>query len=255
VISIDDESISVGSSSRRASVFDVDNMDVDVDPSCTPSASISARPGPSTSARPHSPSASSVYPTEIHIPEGLAPAEKREKRYNVVVDPSGKKKKVVDIASFHEDVRKDAEAMKKLVERATWEKGKFPTHLKAPLVDMAIRAIKLDEYDDHFFNLLPTIFPYNRFTMTKLTKRQVFPQHLELLQEAQETLLALLAKETKEGLPKAKEEYDKAKAAWGLYFQHSSPFPSLPPFLRLAFHLTECKRVTVLILPVFPLLV
>ena len=48
-----------------------------------------------------------------------------------------------------------------------WEvKGKFPTGLKPLLAQVALKAIILGEYNDNFFNLMPKIFPYNRFTMT-----------------------------------------------------------------------------------------
>jgi hypothetical protein len=49
----------------------------------------------------------------------------------------------------------------------TWEtKGKFPNSIKPILKDVAVKAIQTNEYDDNFFNLLPRIFIYNRFTMT-----------------------------------------------------------------------------------------
>jgi len=49
----------------------------------------------------------------------------------------------------------------------SWEqKGKFPPSLKPPLAKLATLAIKLDEYDDDFFALMPMLFPYNKFTMT-----------------------------------------------------------------------------------------
>jgi hypothetical protein len=31
---------------------------------------------------------------------------------------------------------------------------------------VALKAVELDEYDDHFFNLMPVLFPYNKFTMS-----------------------------------------------------------------------------------------
>ena len=34
------------------------------------------------------------------------------------------------------------------------------------LSQLAVLAIQLDEYDEHFFNLMPTLFPYNKFTMS-----------------------------------------------------------------------------------------
>jgi hypothetical protein len=48
----------------------------------------------------------------------------------------------------------------------TWEKGKFPPVLKPLLKEVTVLAIKNNEYDENFFNVMPKIFPYNRFTMT-----------------------------------------------------------------------------------------
>ncbi len=49
----------------------------------------------------------------------------------------------------------------------SWEpKGKFPPGIRPTLGAVALKAIKLDEYNDNFFNLMPRIFPYNRFTMS-----------------------------------------------------------------------------------------
>ena len=57
--------------------------------------------------------------------------------------------------------------MKTHIAAESWEqKGKFPQALKPKLGELAVKAIKLDEYDDHFFNLMPVLFPYNKFTMT-----------------------------------------------------------------------------------------
>lgn len=48
-----------------------------------------------------------------------------------------------------------------------WEpKGRFPPGIRPTLGAVALKAIKLNEYDDNFFNLMPRIFPYNRFTMS-----------------------------------------------------------------------------------------
>ena len=47
-----------------------------------------------------------------------------------------------------------------------WDvKGKFPPALKPVLVKIALKAILLGEYNENFFNLMPTLFPYNKFTM------------------------------------------------------------------------------------------
>lgn len=44
-------------------------------------------------------------------------------------------------------------------------KNKFPLSLKPKLQDFAFKAIEHRQYDDHFFKILPLIFPYNEFTM------------------------------------------------------------------------------------------
>ena len=45
-------------------------------------------------------------------------------------------------------------------------KGKFPAEIKPLLSALAVQAIRQNEYNDNFFNLMPRIFPYNRFTMS-----------------------------------------------------------------------------------------
>ena len=82
------------------------------------------------------------------------------------------------------------------------------------LTDLALLAIRLDEYDDAFFALMPQLFPYNKFTMTKLIKRTVFHDHIALLTERQDALLAQLKQLADEGFPKAEEDYKKSLAAW-----------------------------------------
>lgn len=46
------------------------------------------------------------------------------------------------------------------------QKGKFPPGIRPVLGSVALKAIKSNEYNDNFFNLMPRIFPYNRFTMS-----------------------------------------------------------------------------------------
>ncbi|GLB44449.1 putative HPC2 and ubinuclein domain containing protein [Lyophyllum shimeji] len=139
--------------------------------------------------------------------------EKR-KRYVTVVE-GGKKRKIVDLQSFHPLIQEEVEKLKVLIAKENWDqKGKFPPALKPPLAQLAVLAIKLDEYDEHFFNLMPTLFPYNKFTMSKLIKRTVFQEHTALLMERQEALLAELAEQAKAGFAKAEEEWEKAVLAW-----------------------------------------
>jgi len=95
------------------------------------------------------------------------------------------------------------------------QKGKFPPSLKPQIASLALQAIRLDEYDEHFFSLMHVLFPYNKFTMTKLIKRTVFPDHTKLLQTRQDELLSLLKALTEEGKEKAEEEWEKVVSAWG----------------------------------------
>ena len=94
------------------------------------------------------------------------------------------------------------------------QKGKFPPELKPRLTTCAVRAIQHGEYGDNFFNQLPRLFPYNRYTMFKLTKRLVYAEHVKMIVERQDQLLEELGKMVNEGMEGAQAEYDRALAAW-----------------------------------------
>jgi len=122
---------------------------------------------------------------------------------------------VVDIHPFHPELEAAIEDLKVAISNESWEpKGKFPPGIRPILADVALKAIKLNEYNDNFFNLLPRIFPYNRFTMSKLIKRQIFPDHMALLVKRQDELLAELKAAADEGFPRAKEEWERSVVAW-----------------------------------------
>lgn len=61
---------------------------------------------------------------------------------------------------------------------------------------------------------MPVLFPYNRYTMTKLIKRTIFTDHLKILTDRQDELLQQLSGLTKEGFSKAQEEWEKSVVAW-----------------------------------------
>ncbi|KAJ8590552.1 hypothetical protein M405DRAFT_766097 [Rhizopogon salebrosus TDB-379] len=141
-------------------------------------------------------------------------ANKKRKNYTVI-EENGKKRKVVDIRDFHPDLQLAIEDLKGAITKESWDtKGKFPPSIKPVLADVALKAVNLGEYDDDFFNLMPVLFPYNRFTMTKLIKRTIFTDHLKILTDRQDELLQQLAVLTKEGFSKAQEEWDKSVVAW-----------------------------------------
>ncbi|KAF8962208.1 hypothetical protein BDZ97DRAFT_1825967 [Flammula alnicola] len=106
------------------------------------------------------------------------------------------RKKVVDESMFHPDLQAAIAELKKLIAQESWEnKGKFPPTLKPALAKLAILAIRL-----FLPHALP--IPLQQFTMTKLIKRTVFSDHLALLTERQDVLLA-------------EEEWEKSVIAWG----------------------------------------
>ncbi|KAF8637549.1 hypothetical protein AX17_002756 [Amanita inopinata Kibby_2008] len=141
-------------------------------------------------------------------------AGQKRKRYITIVE-GGKKRKIVDVNTFHPEIQAEIERLKEVIAKEDWsQKGKFPPSIKPPLVRLALLAVKLDEYDDHFFSLMPTLFPYNKFTMSKLIKRTVFQDHLKFLQARQDALLEELAEQARAGFAKAEEEWEKSVQAW-----------------------------------------
>ena len=49
----------------------------------------------------------------------------------------------------------------------SWEpKGKLPPGIRPILGDVALEATRLNEYNNSFYDLMPRIFPYDRFAMS-----------------------------------------------------------------------------------------
>ncbi len=93
-------------------------------------------------------------------------------------------------------------------------KTKFPPALKPPLVETAKLAVMLGEYDDNFFNYLPAIFPYNRFTMMKLVKREFFPHHIKYFEDLKQEHLQKLGKMIRDSFPQQLADFEAAHKAW-----------------------------------------
>ncbi|KAG7446077.1 uncharacterized protein BT62DRAFT_895628 [Guyanagaster necrorhizus] len=147
-------------------------------------------------------------------PSQTAQTGQKRKRYISVVE-NGKKRKVVDVTSFDPKLQEAIDELKAAIAAEDWtNKGKFPPNIKPILAKVALKAVELNEYDDHFFNLMPTLFPYNKFTMTKLIKRTIFADHTAMLAKRQEDLLEELAKQAKAGFAKAEEDWQHAVVVW-----------------------------------------
>ncbi|KAI0341151.1 hypothetical protein BDW22DRAFT_1332926 [Trametopsis cervina] len=116
---------------------------------------------------------------------------------------------------FHPELEAAIQELRDAITKEPWDvKGKFPPSLKPILAQVALKAIILGEYDDNFFNLMPRIFPYNRFTMFKLIKRTIWRQHTDLLLERQNALVEELRKLAEEGFSRAQEEWKRSVSLW-----------------------------------------
>ncbi|GJJ11503.1 hypothetical protein Clacol_005736 [Clathrus columnatus] len=116
---------------------------------------------------------------------------------------------------FSDELEASFDALKIAIAEENWEvKGKFPPTMKPKLQQLALQAIIQGEYNEHFFARMPLIFPYNKFTMTKLIKRLVYNDHHKLLITRQDELLAELKVLADTGFEQAKLEWEKNVQNW-----------------------------------------
>ncbi|KZT00603.1 uncharacterized protein LAESUDRAFT_764440, partial [Laetiporus sulphureus 93-53] len=93
---------------------------------------------------------------------------------------SKKRWKTVEIQPFHPELEEMFVAMKAAIAKENWEvKGKFPPSLKPMLAQISLKVVILGEYDDNFFNIMPQLFPYNKFTITKLIKQTIWQPSIQ----------------------------------------------------------------------------
>ncbi|PWN43727.1 hypothetical protein IE81DRAFT_346327 [Ceraceosorus guamensis] len=105
--------------------------------------------------------------------------------------------------------------LKEQIEATDWSnKSKFPPSLKPSLVEFAGLAVQLGEYNDNFFHWLPNLFPYNRFTMHKLTKREFYLKHIEMFAELQSEHMDRLKTLVEAAMPEQQQAYEAALAGW-----------------------------------------
>ncbi|KAL9940574.1 hypothetical protein V8E36_000062 [Tilletia maclaganii] len=148
------------------------------------------------------------------------------------VQANGKKNRYPCLP-VHPKLAQAFQDLKEVVAKEPFEvKTKFPAYLKPPLVRTAKLALELGEYNDNFFNWLPTIFPYNRFTMMKLTKREFFEAHSAYYRDLQEENLNALKGLVEANLPAQKLEYETAMKKWlesGGAEAHKAGKAAVPP--------------------------
>ncbi|KAF8331846.1 uncharacterized protein EI90DRAFT_3154274 [Cantharellus anzutake] len=86
-------------------------------------------------------------------------------------------------------------------------KNKFPPALRAPLSEVALKAVELDEYGENFFKYITEIFPWNKFTMTKLVKRLIYDRHVKIINHRIDALLEELKIIVEEGFLAAQQAH------------------------------------------------
>lgn len=128
---------------------------------------------------------------------------------------SNAKKKSYPTRPVDRRLAAEFEHLKKLVATENFQvKSRFPPSLRPPLRKAARLAVELGEYTDNFFNFMPQIFPYNRFTMSKLIKREFFEDHVAMIKEKQDELVEDLRKAVEAALPQHQKDYEEALQQW-----------------------------------------
>ncbi|KAF9513539.1 hypothetical protein BS47DRAFT_1393255 [Hydnum rufescens UP504] len=127
-----------------------------------------------------------------------------------------KRSSVSDVHVFSPALEKEFRTLQEAIGKEDFTvKSKFPTALRAPLADVALKAVELDEYDDNFFRYLPEIFPYNNFTMKKLVKRLIYDRHQQIINKRMDALLEQLRDLVIAGFNAAQQAHRDDVARWG----------------------------------------
>ena len=82
------------------------------------------------------------------------------------------------------------------------------------LAQLARTAIQTDCYKQPFFDRMPDIFPYNKFTITKLIKKEVWNFYHEFLREKRANLVTRFKKEVQAVADERLESHKEAVQAW-----------------------------------------
>ncbi|GAA5998368.1 uncharacterized protein JCM10292_001149 [Rhodotorula paludigena] len=129
--------------------------------------------------------------------------------------PAQPEKKVRKPGEFSQELLDDFEMLKREVANTSWvQKNKFPPDLKETLLSVALHALRIDEYDDDFFAMMPKIFPYNLFTMKKLIKREVYPTRINEMSTQQDDLLKVVQKQIDTLYPIQRAEFERKLAEY-----------------------------------------
>ncbi|CAG8774394.1 10388_t:CDS:2, partial [Acaulospora morrowiae] len=80
-------------------------------------------------------------------------------------------------------------------------KSKFPPNLKNPLMDILVKAYEFEQFNENLFKILTNMLPYNKFTITRLCQRTLYPKALVDLQRKKSELIEQLRVAVNEIMP------------------------------------------------------
>ncbi|CAG8484163.1 19005_t:CDS:2 [Dentiscutata erythropus] len=127
---------------------------------------------------------------------------------------SGKKKKVYPVDPVHPDVQYLLDLFKQQVDKESFEvKSRFPQNLKPPLMELLSRAYELNQFNENLFKILTNTLPYNKFTITRLCQRTLYPKSLIELQKRKLEFIGRLKVAVDEIMPSLLQEFDERNAS------------------------------------------
>ncbi|CAB4378432.1 unnamed protein product [Rhizophagus irregularis] len=138
----------------------------------------------------------------------------------VIPDPNktpGKKKKIYPIEPIRPEIQVLVDAFKVKVDSETFEiKSRFPPNLKPPLMEILTAAYERSQFNENLFKILTNILPYNKFTVTRLCQRTLYPKTISELHKTKADLIERLKAAVEEVMPLLIQEYNERQATRAL---------------------------------------
>lgn len=117
--------------------------------------------------------------------------------------------KLQPIRPVSASVQAKLDALKEAASKESFSvKSKFPAELRPLVLEAAKEAHKCNQLDENYYNILPTLLPYNRFTLRKLTKRLIFPDRIEELTAEKHVHMARFKQQVEDAMKPQLEEYE-----------------------------------------------
>lgn len=155
-------------------------------------------------------------PTPKTSTEAPKPAQPASNHFSF--DPSPNKKdgkRVYDYQPVSDKLEAQLDKLRLACSKESFIPKKiFPASVKPVLIETALLAMQTGEYDENFFNIMPNILPYNRFTMNKMIKREVCDVRCAQLEDEIKGYVEELRREVDKSLPEAQKAYGEALAKW-----------------------------------------